>query len=325
MSVEKTPRVSIGLPIYNGEAYVRLAIESLLAQTYTDFELILTDNASTDATEAICREYAAKDARIRYHRMEKNIGGAANHNYTIDTARGEYFKWGAYDDLCEPTFLEKCVEVLDQQPDVVLAYAQVVHIDAEGKVIENYDSGFHLVAENPVERLRKFFKAPVKCSPIYGVMRLAMLRETPRLGAYAAADRILLGEIALRGKIYEVPERLFLRRMHPEMSTERAKTLRDLANWYDPKNWQKLQLPLWKWLFEYWRAVERVPLTARQRSSARKVVIQEMLRPRRWPAMAKEILRALLQLPLVVAAKARAAEHENNQELTKQRGTLGLQ
>lgn len=306
MSVDNSPRVSIGLPIYNGEAYLRLALDSLLAQTYTDFELILTDNASTDGTEAICREYAARDSRIRYHRMERNVGGAANHNYTVKAARGEYFKWGAYDDLCEPTLLEECIAVLDRHPDVMLAYPQVVHIDADGKVIEHYDSGFHLVSADPVERLRKFFKAPVKCSPIYGVMRLAMLRSTPMLGAYPAADRVLLGEIALRGKIFEVTEPLFLRRMHAEMSTERAKSMRDLARWYDPKNLQNFQLPLWKWLFEYLRAIDRVPLTLEQRRGARSVVIQVMLRPRRWPAMTKEIVRGLFQLPFVIGARLSA-------------------
>ena len=115
------PRVTIGLPVYNGQNYLVETLESLLAQTYTDFELVISDNASTDRTEAICRQYAAGDARIRYYRNDENIGASANYNRAFELGRGEYFKWAAHDDLLAPTYLERCVEVLDANPDVVLA------------------------------------------------------------------------------------------------------------------------------------------------------------------------------------------------------------
>lgn len=299
MSIENTPRISIGLPVYNGEDYLALAIDSILAQTFTDFELIISDNASTDRTEAICHEYAARDSRIRYHRMPQNMGGAANYNNTIDMARGEYFKWAAHDDLIAPTFLEVCSKVLDERPDVVLVYAQVVNINEDGEIIEHYESGFNLTSDDPIERFRKFFKAPVKCNPVFGIMRTAQLRKTLRHGTFIAADRILLGELSLLGKIYEVPEHLFLRRIHPNMSTEANKSTRDLAGWFDPRNRHKIQLPKWQWLVEYMRAIDRVPLTAAQHREARKVVLQVMLPPRKWPAMIKEVAKAAVELPIV--------------------------
>src|SRR5215469_16516475 len=115
----KLPRVSIGLPVWNGEKYIRSAVDSILRQDYTDFELIISDNASTDATQDICREYAAKDPRIRYYRNEKNIGASANFNRLVELARGELFKWATHDDIHMPGFLGRCIEIIDQAPSTV--------------------------------------------------------------------------------------------------------------------------------------------------------------------------------------------------------------
>jgi glycosyltransferase involved in cell wall biosynthesis len=116
------PKVSIGMPVYNGENFIVESLDALFAQTFTDFELIICDNASTDRTGEICREYAARDARIRYCRNETNIGASANYNLTFELARGDYFKWAAHDDICAPTYVERCVEALDRDPGVALAY-----------------------------------------------------------------------------------------------------------------------------------------------------------------------------------------------------------
>ena len=109
---ESVPRVTIGLPVYNGENYLAAAIESLLSQTFTDFELVICDNGSTDRTEQVCRAYAARDARIRYYREVENRGLAWNFSRTFELARGEYFKWHAHDDLCGPTLLRGALEAL---------------------------------------------------------------------------------------------------------------------------------------------------------------------------------------------------------------------
>ena len=126
------PTVSIGLAVYNGENYLALAIESVLAQTFTDFELIISDNASTDHTPEICAEYAAKDNRIRYHRNSSNIGATRNENLTFAMSRGKYFRWLGHDDLCAPDQLAACVAVLESDPTVVLCHSEVVEIDDDG-------------------------------------------------------------------------------------------------------------------------------------------------------------------------------------------------
>jgi glycosyltransferase involved in cell wall biosynthesis len=128
------PRVSIGLPVYNGERHLPAALDSLLAQTYRDFELIISDNALTDRTEEICRGYAARDSRIRYHRSPVNRGMIWNHDRVFHLARGEYFKWVGHDDLYDPDMLRHCVEALDRDPGAVLAMVGKVDIDAEGRV-----------------------------------------------------------------------------------------------------------------------------------------------------------------------------------------------
>ena len=129
------PPVTIGLPVYNGQDHVRAAVESILAQTYTDLELLVCDNASTDATGDIIAELAAQDARIRYHRNPKNIGLIGNFNLAYRLSRSPYFKWAAVDDLCAPTLLEKCVAVLDADPGVVLCHSRTDIIGANGSVL----------------------------------------------------------------------------------------------------------------------------------------------------------------------------------------------
>jgi glycosyltransferase involved in cell wall biosynthesis len=132
---ESRPRVSIGMPVYNAERYLREALESLLAQTYGDFELLIADNASTDATEDLCRKYAALDDRIRFVEHRENYGPIANFNDVFRLTSGRYFKWAASDDICAPDFLSRCVEVLDSDPTVALTCPRIDGIDEDGKRI----------------------------------------------------------------------------------------------------------------------------------------------------------------------------------------------
>src|ERR1700722_6330272 len=123
MEVTAAPRLSIGLPVYNGENYLAETLDSLLGQSYENFELIISDNASTDGTAGICRSYMKQDSRIRYICQPRNIGLAPNHNFLVGEARGELFKWADHDDLCARDLLASCVDALDEYPDVVLAYS----------------------------------------------------------------------------------------------------------------------------------------------------------------------------------------------------------
>jgi glycosyltransferase involved in cell wall biosynthesis len=145
--VSVSPPLTIGLPVYNGQNYVSESLDSLLAQTYSDFELIISDNASTDGTEDICRDYATRDSRIRYVRQPVNIGAAPNHNYLVQAARGRLFKWAAHDDLFAPKLVERCIEALDDRPELILAHAYMGIVDEQGKTLEIYD--YRLATDSP--------------------------------------------------------------------------------------------------------------------------------------------------------------------------------
>jgi glycosyltransferase involved in cell wall biosynthesis len=254
------PRVSIGLPVFNGENYLEEALDSILAQTYSDFELIISDNASTDRTEEICRAYTARDKRIRYFRNGTNLGAAKNFNRVFELSSGEYFKWATHDDLCAPEYLERCVEILDREPDIVLCYPKTSIIDEHGEFVENYFDGFNLRSPKPHERFRDFFHAPGLCNPIVGLIRASALRRTALIGNYPSSDRVLLGELALRGRFYEVPERLFFRRKHPQTSVRANPDWDERIAWFDPARRGQIQLPRWRWFFEYLLSIKRVRL-----------------------------------------------------------------
>jgi glycosyltransferase involved in cell wall biosynthesis len=214
------PRVSVGIPVYNGERYVAQTIECIVAQSFRDFELIISDNGSSDRTRGICESYAARDARIRYYRNETNRGAAWNHNRVFELSSGKYFKWQCHDDLCHPQFLEKCVAVLDREPAVVLCYSQFVRIDAEGKQVEVKTYGWDPVASSPIpqdgrphERFRAVIRRMNTCEEIYGVMRADVARQTRLIGSYTQSDANFLAELALRGRFCEIPEPLFYYRL----------------------------------------------------------------------------------------------------------------
>ena len=225
------PRVSVGMPLYNAERYVREAIESILAQSYEDFELVISDNASTDATEAICGEYAAGDRRIRYVRNERNLGAAKNFNRVFELARAPYFKWAAYDDVCAPTFIERCMTVLEREPAVILSYPKTVMIDAAGDRLGCCEDRLHLQGARPYQRLHKLVTSYNLCNPIFGVIRSDVLRRTSLIGPYIASDYILLVEMCLYGRFWEIPDQLFFRRDH-EYNVRRL-PLHQRATWFD--------------------------------------------------------------------------------------------
>ena len=234
----RPPRLSIGLPVYNGERYLRETLESLLAQTWSDFELIISDNCSTDKTEAICHEYAEKDARIRYIRLPQNNGAVANFNSIVAHAKGEYFKWAAHDDMCAPTFLERCVEVLDKDSSVVLCHSETGLIDNAGQPLQPFDDGrmyyfdeagkiIYLGTDSSTRKLGSHraddrFKAVILQTnwvyEIFGVFRISALKRTGLMKAFYGGDKLLLAQIVTMGRITIIPEKLFLNRRHPEQS-----------------------------------------------------------------------------------------------------------
>ncbi|WP_300015969.1 glycosyltransferase family 2 protein [Pseudonocardia sp.] len=259
------PRLSIGLPVYNGEEYLADSVDTLLTQSFEDFELIISDNASTDRTEAICRRFAAVDSRIRYLRQPRNIGAAENHNIVVRHARGELFKWAAHDDLYGRDLLQRCVEVLDRNPDVVLATCHAAVIDAAGEVVDTVDrSPAATASPRAPERFRALLFA-VAGDDDYGVIRTDVLVRTPLTGSYYHSDRTLVAELALHGRFHRVPETLYFRRDLPGRAGGPDQTVREWCVKHDPRRADRLRHPTARLLGEYvWGfagAVLRAPMS----------------------------------------------------------------
>lgn len=258
------PRVSVGLAVYNGERFINDAMSSLLGQTFDDFELIISDNASTDHTEDICREYVATDRRVRYYRNRRNLGISSNYRRVFELSSGIYFKWATYDDVCAPEFIERCVEVLDRDGRVALAHPRARIIDALGDVKADCPAGLHLESSRPSERLAQLFRNLRLSNALYGVMRSDVLRETPLIGDFPAADIPLLAELSLRGLFYEIPEFLFYRRVHSRAISLQRDDQSQLAA-YNPEKAGRAVFRQWRLLGEHCRSMTRVPLPWRER------------------------------------------------------------
>src|SRR5262245_61032391 len=183
-----SPVVSIGLPVYNGERFLRQSVDSLLAQTFTDFELILSDNASMDKTAAICQEYVARDNRVRYIRQRVNVGAAANHNLVLALARGRYFKWASDDDLYHPELVRLCVQGLEEHPEAVLAHSWDGYVDANGEVVSVDPYPLDTANPCPRDRLRSLLRTPGG-NDIYGLIRTDVMRTVRPHQTYYNADR----------------------------------------------------------------------------------------------------------------------------------------
>jgi len=288
-----TPKVSIGLPVYNGENYLREALDSLLSQTYTDFELIISDNASTDATQSICEDYASKDMRIHYHRCAANIGAAANYNRVFELARGEYFKWAAHDDVCSPEFLMSCVEQLDGDSESVLCYPTDVAIDSKGEIIPNYMDKYtnlnHLEMPTPYKRLHDLACLRHGCFQVFGLMRSESLRNTPKIANFIGADRVLLAELALKGGFWKSSHPIYFRRHEEQYCALSNKDSRE--SWYSPESNKKITFTMKTQLIEHFRLIHRVNLAWFDRVLCYLVMMDWMRRKRR--RLAQELYRSL--------------------------------
>jgi glycosyltransferase involved in cell wall biosynthesis len=257
----KVPTVSIGIPVYNSERYLEETLKSLLSQGFQDFEIIISDNGSTDSTQKICQQYCAQDPRIHYHRSPFNRGPGWNYDHVFSLARGKYFKWQAYDDLLAPDFLEQCVAVLENRSEVVLCYCYCSQIDSQGNTLATND--IHLQTDDrryPL-RLRSLLmqsKSYVGCE-IFGLMRMSTLQQAPHQGSYAHGDFLFICHLAFYGQFYQIPQVLFHYRIHSTQSMQTIPThlkgRRRLfpftgplpaTEWWDPAKKGKVDFPTWR-------------------------------------------------------------------------------
>lgn len=266
---DTSPRVSIGLPVWNGQKYIGEAIRSILSQSYTSFELLVSDNASTDRTLDIVRGYARQDARVRVLTSDQNRGAAWNFNRVVGEARGPLFKWAAHDDVLGPHFLHYALDTLDRDPAAVACHFQTARMGAEGEDLGLYTGQPSFDAVRPSVRFAQVVFKPHRCFAVFGVIRVGALRRTPMIGAYTGSDRNLLAELALHGKIVVRPEVQFARRDHPGASIRAHTDERERAAWFDPDLAGRRVYPTWRRLREYRASVRRAPISAVERARCR--------------------------------------------------------
>ncbi len=284
------PMVSIGLAVYNGEKFLQEAIDSILNQTFTDFELIISDNASTDRTSEICQKYLSQDQRIRYSRNETNIGGANNENLTFKLSKGKYFRWAAHDDKMAPQLLEKCVEIMERHPDIVLCHTMIVEMDEHGHP-DKTTSRNNGVFEKAYQRFAAIALSDDFLEETYGLMRSEILGKTHLQANYTASDRTLMCEMSLYGRFHQVSEPLFFKRFHPgnlyiDWRTRMA--------WFDSAYVGKIVFPWWEQFVDYFRTINRVPLPASDKVLCYLFMARWLLK--NGPKMMKDLVVALAML-----------------------------
>jgi len=207
------PFVSVGMPVFNGELFLRGAIDSMLAQSHTNLELIISDNASTDGTAAIAGEYAARDPRVRYFRQARNIGAPRNWNFVATCARGKYMKWASANDYCDTRMLAACIEVLESDPQVVLCYGTTRLVDETTGAVHPYDGDLSITDEQPSARLSRLLAEMRLNNAISGLIRTEVLRKTRLIRPYAGGDLVLMAELSMAGMFVLLQDPFLFRRI----------------------------------------------------------------------------------------------------------------
>jgi glycosyltransferase involved in cell wall biosynthesis len=295
------PLVSVGLPVFNGENFVAHAIQSVLAQTLTDFELIIQDNASTDRTADICREFAAGDPRVRYFRNPRNLGAAPNYNLAYSMARGRYFKWLAHDDYIEPAYLAETSRVLEERPEAVLCNAVVRYIWGDGADIGLYDSGLARAdVASPAARFAAMVLPSHSCVDFFGLMRKDAMKHSLLHASFHGGDRALLAQMALRGRLVQLAEPLAVMREHGERYTRQKSSPAQSLTWHDASMRRAIAFPTWRLYAEYLKMVRHEALGTGERVRCYGVLAQ-------WWACNWNSARAAVDVLGIVAPGARTA------------------
>ena len=269
------PAVSVGMPVFNGETYLEVAISSVLAQSFEDLELIICDNASTDRTAQICQDYAARDARIRYFRNPQNLGAAPNYNLAFSHARGRYFKWLAHDDRMTPSYLAKTVRVLDERSDAVLCNSVVQYIDQNGAPIGLYNTGLALAdSQSAAARFAWMVLRSHSCVDFFGLIRREILEDSLLHGSFHGADRALLAQLAIRGRLIQLPAPLVEMREHPNRYTRSNVRAGDRTAWHDASQRGKISLPTWRLYAEYLKMVRTERMLPNERAGCYSALVK---------------------------------------------------
>lgn len=312
------PKVSIGLPVYNGSRYVAEAIESVLAQTYCDFELTISDNASTDDTPDICRALAERDPRVRYFRAEKNGGAPWNFNRAFELSRGEYFKWLAHDDVVGPRFLERTVAELDRDPSIVLCHAQTAIINGAGQLLTDQGAkafeSWHLqgiteameqrrlslsCSARPHQRYLGILLYSIRNHEVFGLIRRQAMLKTGLHHAYCGGEKVFLSELSLVGRFKEIDEVLAFSRWHPERFSSNASARAQHLH-MNPNAKSRLVLPRQaRATWGYWQAIRNSDLGWLPRARCGLALGRFMLQIKKWKKVIADYTGGIGQLAKV--------------------------
>ena len=259
-------KVIVGLPVYNGQKYLGAAIESHLSQSFGDFDLVISDNGSTDATPEICSNYASKDKRIKYLRSPENRGILWNHRRVFEAIESpnQYFRWAGADDIMEPGLLQAMVEVLNTRPGVEAVVPATKNINDHGEIIGSMARTLDLQSSDVFERAHDVLVANYQHVIAYGLLRASTLRLMRTRPDYIGWDPIFLWELALRGQMVQSAGPVLLRRFHPG-SISRVKTVKEMRKWVEPNSKAGMNFPHWTWAYERVRALIACPLSTRDR------------------------------------------------------------
>lgn len=296
--MSEPPLVSVGVPVYNGEAYLARALEALLAQDHPNLEIVVSDNCSTDATPAILEKYAALDPRIRYVRGDRNRGVSWNFNNALALATGDYFMWHAADDVALPSHVSRCVEALRSRPDAIVAFAKVGLIDAAGDVIGRLDDeGLDFTSLGPGARVDLYLRREVYQVIGYGgVVRTAELRALGGHPIYSGGDVTLGIALALRGTWVQVPETLFLQRRHDQqVHRDQGRDVVAQVRAHRPDFGRPVAFPQWYLNHRNLRETLVAPVSPVERAKAFGYVLRDWTLPN-WRSFPVDIKRNLRRL-----------------------------
>jgi glycosyltransferase involved in cell wall biosynthesis len=273
--------------VYNSQKHIRDSLDSLLAQTYADFTLIVSDNASDDSTSEICQEYARRDARIRYYRNDVNIGLPGNFNRVAELCTTPFLKWSTADDYWAPTMLEKTMAVIEADASIALCYPKTTLVfEADGQQ-KPYEDKLHLMQEDPAERLIALLSRLELSHQHLGVIRMEHLRKTRLMALHGGSDLNFLAELSLYGKFCEVPEYLYFRRFHTESSSwDRAEGAHANRRYYSTTS-KASKLKQWRIHTMLLTSIPRSDLSPRSKWRATRFLLRKMVWAR--PALIREL------------------------------------
>jgi len=287
------------MPVYNGADFVAEAIRSVQAQTFTDWELVIADNASTDATLSICKEFAARDSRIRVYENDRNLGFAPNFNRVFLLSHGQYFSWISHDDAVGPEFVERCLAILESDSQTVLAFPRIAYVNECGKLLREQQAlDLSVLGPTVSTRVGQLMKFEMQGTDIfwchYGLIRRNVLEETQLQESYGGSDQTLILELAIRGQLRQFSAETFYRREHPGAATmRRGWTVLERAKFIDSADTRTFVFPYCRMLKEHLSAIQRSDSSTTEKLRCHVAIFRRFFS--QWKYFANELIHSSMQ------------------------------